>query len=128
MKKPEFFLSERDRALMTEARRVEHPAEFTLIDRLPEDTAGAKAVAVYSISDHDPRGRANCAACHRDENHRHGLVLRLVDGAHASLGRNCGETKHGLKHKHLIEEFDAGTSRAAALHQAIAAIASLACS
>lgn len=126
MKKPDFALTESDRALKDSARRAEHPSEYApLIPRLPEDIRGVKAIAAYEIARDDPRGKGSCATCHHSRNHWNGLILELPDGSHASLGRVCGEKRHGLKHRELIEAFDHDTNRAEALRQVQIAINSL---
>lgn len=123
MEKPNFVLSEGDGALMSDARRVEHPSVFgPLLERLPEDTRGMKVVAAYEIAKDDPRGKGDCAACHHHGNHSNGLILELPDGSHASLGRVCGEKRHGFKHKELIEAFDEDTTRGETLRRVMAAL------
>lgn len=123
MDAPKFTLTEGDGALLTDARRVDHPMVFApLLDRLPDDTRGMKVVAAYEIALDDPRGKGSCASCHHPKNHRSGLILELADGSHASMGRNCGENKFDYKHRELIESFDKGTNRGEALRRARLAI------
>lgn len=88
---------------------------------IPMDLAVEEVEFAYDVhaSERDRHLWIRCCECRRNHNHRRGLVLRFVDGSLATLGRNCGKTKHKLDYDERIQEFESRLKRAHLLRQAL---------
>src|SRR4051812_17136417 len=121
-----FSLSTADRELLETKFRIQNPLTLpNMRQDVPKDVPVEEVEFAYEVLA-SPRQRqlwVRCCECGRTNNHRRGLVLRFSDGTRATLGRNCGKTKHKLDHDERIKEFEARVERARLLQQAFAMLA-----
>jgi hypothetical protein len=117
-----FSLSKDDRELLDTEFHVQNPATLpNLRQDIPKDVPIEEVEFAYHVyaSERERHLWIRCCECHRNHNHRRGLVLRFVDGSRATLGRNCGKTKHKLDHDERIVDFERRLNRARLLRQAL---------
>ncbi|MGI4797819.1 MAG: hypothetical protein ACRYF2_02560 [Janthinobacterium lividum] len=117
-----FSLSKDDRELLDTQFHVHNPTTLSdLRQDIPKDLTIEEVEFAYEVlaSERNRHLWIRCCECRRNHNHRRGLVLRFVDGSRATLGRNCGKTRHKLDHDERIKDFESRMGRARLLRQAL---------
>lgn len=117
-------ISAEDLALLNEQFSIDHPSEIPdLVKRIGPDDRVIDLQWTYFVraKEGEREKWVSCAACGKRRNHLHGFVVILEGKRCATVGRNCGETKHSLTYQEHIDRFDSRKLRADRLRALIRA-------
>ena len=117
-----FSLSTEDVTLLGATFRVQNPRSLpNMREDIPIGSRIAEVEFAYEILAPSTRRDMwiRCCECGRNNNHRSGVVVRLDDGSRATVGRDCGSTKHSVDFESLITAFDEGKNRSRVMRQVL---------
>lgn len=97
-----------DDHLISRRFRTDEPEEEpNLLQKAPEDIAGAIVESFYERSKDAPKVRCRqCRETHWKANHRHGYVIRLPNGDGLLVGKACGAKHYGAHWSSLTKQFN----------------------